>query len=50
MLATSAPAFGDLRCWSDGWRATGLRENEAYQQAADLDLIFNQSGLVCASR
>jgi hypothetical protein len=33
-----------------GWRATGLREHEAYQQAADLDVIFNQYGLVCTAR
>jgi hypothetical protein len=27
-----------------GWRATGLSENDAMQQAADLNVIFNQYG------
>jgi hypothetical protein len=27
-----------------GWRATDLSEDEALQQAADLDVIFNQYG------
>ncbi|HEX6761090.1 MAG TPA: hypothetical protein VF086_22160 [Propionibacteriaceae bacterium] len=27
-----------------GWRATDLSENDAHQQAADLNVIFNQYG------
>jgi hypothetical protein len=36
--------LGSLRCWSDGLACHRPRRNDAHQQAADLNVIFNQYG------
>jgi hypothetical protein len=36
--------LGNLRNGAMGWRATDPSENDAHQQAADLNVIFNQYG------
>jgi hypothetical protein len=44
MLATSAPVCGGIGDGGVvGWRATDLAEDEARQQAADLNVTFNQA-------
>ena len=45
MLATSAMASGGIfDAGVMGWRVTDLAEHEAHEQAADLNVTFNQYG------
>ena len=43
-LATSVQACGIFDTGVMGWRATHLGEDEALQQAADLNVVYNQYG------